>query len=63
MIETSTPTSNSISDDDAETEQMNSTLSAEEFAFLENLKSRLNSLKKNPSEKTIQKILNFSKTL
>ncbi|MBD3750345.1 MAG: hypothetical protein IE931_12705 [Sphingobacteriales bacterium] len=63
MIEISTPTSNSISDNDVETEQLNLALTAEEIAFFENLKPKFDSLKKNPSEKTIQNILNFSKTL
>ncbi|MEO5910691.1 MAG: hypothetical protein ABIP95_07365 [Pelobium sp.] len=63
MIETSTPTTNSICNNETEIEEMNFKLSKEEIAFYESIQPALNKLVKQPSEQAIENILKFSKSL
>ena len=62
MIETLTPTLNSVINDD-ESKNATNMLSAEEFEFYENLKPALNQIIKAPSNETVNQILAFSKSL
>ncbi|MFC5284569.1 hypothetical protein [Pedobacter alpinus] len=61
MIETLTPTLNSIVNNDEETKNTNM-LSVEEFEFYENLKPALDLIVKAPSNETVNRILEFSKS-
>jgi hypothetical protein len=61
MIETVTPTSNSILDN--ETDEMMSVFTESEIDFYESIKPSLNQLAKNPSSESVQNILNISKSL
>jgi hypothetical protein len=63
MIEISTPTSNSVCNDDTDGDSMISNFSKSEVEFYESIKTPLNSLVKEPSKEVIQKILAFSKSL
>lgn len=63
MIETATPTTNLICNNEPETEEMNFKFSEEETKFYESIQPVLNKLVKQPSEKTIQNILKFSRSL
>ena len=63
MIEISTPTSNSVCNDDTYGDSMISNFSKSEVEFYESIKTPLNSLVKEPSKEVIQKILAFSKSL
>ena len=61
MIETVTPTSNSILDN--ETDEIMSVFTESEIDFYESIKPSLNQLAKNPSSESVQNILNISKSL
>lgn len=63
MIETLTPTLNSIVDNDQELKNTTNMLSIEDFEFYENLKPALNQIVKAPSNETVNRILEFSKSL
>lgn len=62
MIEIATPTSNSICNI-AETDALFSELSEDEIRFYESIKPALKKLVKEPSEKSIQRILTISKSM
>ncbi len=62
MMETITPTLNSIVNDDEMSQRSLNMLSTEEVEFYENLKPALNNLVKSPSEELVNRILAFSKT-
>lgn len=63
MIETLTPTLNSIVNNDEESKNTTNTLSNDEVEFYENLKPALNQIVKSPSNETVNRILSFSKSL
>ncbi len=63
MIETYTPTSNSICNDGTEPSKMNTVFTKSEICFYESIKPALNLLVKEPSEEKIREILAFSKAL
>ena len=63
MIEISTPTSDSVCNDETDDDSMISNFSKSEVEFYESIKSQLNSLVKEPSKEVINKILSFSKSL
>ncbi len=63
MIETLTPTLNSIVNNDEESKNTTNTLSNDEVEFYENLKPALNQIVKSPSHETVNRILSFSKSL
>lgn len=63
MIEISTPTSNSVCNNETDDEAMISNFSKSEVEFYESIKTPLNSLVKEPSKEAIDKILKFSKSL
>lgn len=62
MMETITPTLNSIVNDDEMSSRNINMLSTEDVEFYENLKPALNNLVKSPSEDLVNRILAFSKT-
>lgn len=62
MMETSTPTLDSIVYED-ESSEKTGTLSCDDLEFYESLKPALNQLITNPNDDTVNCILNFSKTV
>ncbi|WP_154647872.1 hypothetical protein [Pedobacter arcticus] len=62
MMETLTPTLNSIVNDEEMSQRAINMLSTEDVEFYENLKPALNNLVKSPSEDIVNRILAFSKT-
>lgn len=63
MIEISTPSSNSISKTETSLDESQDELSENESAFYEMIKPTLNQIVKEPSEKVVQNILAFSKSI
>nr|MBC7613881.1 hypothetical protein [Pseudopedobacter sp.] len=61
MIEISTPTSNSVCNDETDGDSMISNFSKSEDEFYESIKAPLNSLIKVPSKEVIENVLKFSK--
>lgn len=62
MMETFTPTLNSIVNDDEMSKRAINMLDTEDVEFYETLKPALNNLVKSPSEDIVDRILAFSKT-
>ncbi|WP_200587550.1 hypothetical protein [Pedobacter segetis] len=63
MIKTSTPTSNPISNKGIEDFEMANSLNLDILRFYNTLKPSLNKYLKQPSDKVVQNILDFSKSL
>jgi len=63
MIETSTPATNSLPKTKAERSLKSDDLGEDEQLFYSAIKSDLNTLARNPAEKTIGNILDYSKSL
>lgn len=63
MIETSTPATNSLPKTKAESSFNADDLGEDEQSFYSSIKSDLNTLARNPAEKTISRILDYSKSL
>jgi hypothetical protein len=63
MMETLTPTLNSIVNDDEKSQNTFNMLTIEDTVFFESLKPALNQLVKTPSDETVNHILAFSKSL
>lgn len=63
MIEISTPSSNSISKTETSLDESQDGLSENETAFYEMIRPTLNQIVKEPSEKVVQNILAFSKSI
>jgi len=63
MMETLTPTLNSIVNDDDQSKNTINMLSIEDSDFFESLKPALNTLVKTPSDSSIERILAFSNSL
>ena len=61
MIETVTPTSNSILNN--EIDELDLVFTESEINFYESIKLALNQLARNPSSESVQNILNISKSL
>ncbi|HTN20387.1 MAG TPA: hypothetical protein VL125_07925 [Pelobium sp.] len=63
MMETLTPTLNSIVNNDEKSQNTVNMLTIEDSVFFESLKPALNQLVKTPSDETVNRILAFSKSL
>ena len=63
MMETLTPTLNSIVNDDEKSKNTLNMLTTEDVEFYESLKPALNQLVKTPSDDAVNRILAFSKSL
>ena len=63
MMETSTQSVNDISNNDDEPMSNDLNLEVSEINFYNSIKHNLNKLVKNPSEKIINQILDFSKSI
>lgn len=63
MMETFTPTLNSIVNSDEKSQNTVNMLTIEDVEFYESLKPALNQLAKNPSDDAVNRILAFSKAL
>jgi hypothetical protein len=63
MIEINTPTSNSVCNDETDSNSMILNFSKSEIEFYERIKAPLNLLVKEPSKEVVNKILSFSKSL
>ena len=63
MMETLTPTLNSIVNDDQKSKNTVTMLVLEDLDFYEGLKPALNQLLKTPSDDVVNRILAFSKSL
>lgn len=63
MMETITPTLNSIVNDDEESKKTINMLVVDDLNFYNSLKPALNQLIKNPSDNVVNRILTFSHSL
>lgn len=63
MMETITPTLNSIVNDDEKPQKTLNMLAVEDLEFYNSLKPALNQLIKKPSDNVVDRILNFSNSL
>lgn len=63
MIETSTPATNSLPKTKVENSLNAENIGEDEQLFYSSIKSDLNTLARNPAEKTIGSILDYSKSL
>lgn len=63
MIETSTPTTNSLQNDMVQNNNATEELGEEEQSFYNSIKKNLNSIVRTPGKDVIAKILNYSKSV
>lgn len=63
MIETSTPTTNSLQNDMVQKNTGTEDLGEEEQTFYASVKKNLNALVRNPSQDVIARILKYSKSV
>jgi hypothetical protein len=63
MIETSTPTTNSLQNDMVQNKLTSEDLGEEEQSFYDSIKKNLNTIARTPGKDVIDRILNYSKSV